>query len=1329
MTSVLLAGTLASGLMSCAARLNAPIPLETPTELLTESGMSLSPTTKTVSINGSVSYSVSGGTAPYTYNVYYGGGVITPSGVYTAPAAPGDAVVRVTDAQGKAAYAGLLVTDDPIITPATLTVAAGNRYSFSSASGTAPYTFEVVSGSGSINAQSGLYTAGSAGAATIRVSDAKWRSSAASVTVENALTISPKVVSVGTTDRFTFTTSGGVGTVTYSIVSGEGRIDPASGEYLAPSSVGLAMIKAEDRLGNFDSAIVTLIQPLRISPASLTLAKGSPFTFSAMGGKPPYTFAVTSGGGSFLAPGVYTAPSAAGTSTVTVTDAESQTATCTVTVTESLSFSIPSITLMVGDTHTFSAAGGVPPYAFTVPSGAFSLVSGTEYRADIVGTHSVQVMDSQSPTANSATAIVVVNPTLTISPAVTALAVGNSLGFSPAGGVPPYTFFATAGSINVSTGAFTAPAATGPITVTVTDSQAHTATATVTVNPALSILPAAPTLAPSAGQTFTAAGGVPPYTFSLLSGLGSINSETGAYTAYPSPGLATIRVRDGLGNTADAAVTIVEPLSLSPGTISLLKGSGIVFSARGGLDPYSYAVKTGQGSINNSTGAYIAPSVAGTATIEVTDSLGTKAESAVTIYDGLTILPFTKTLVVNQVFSFSAAGGVAPYTYSVVTGGGSITASSGAYTAPAAPGSATVRVTDASGNTSEATVTIQAALTISPTTKSLVVNNAATFAGSDGIPPYTFSIAAGGGSISATTGEYTAPVANGSATIRVTDSAGSFAEALVTIESAIAISPLMPFVGASGSQTFSSAGGVGAKTYSLRSGPGSINATSGSYSAPGTPGSAVVRVTDSLGNFAETTVTTYAPLALTPAAAAIAVGNSVSFTATGGVLPYVLAISSGGGTLSASGIYTAPGASGSATVRITDALGTPVEAPITISNALSISPASKTLLVNGTHTFTASGGVAPYSYSVIEGGGTINGSGLYTAPGTPGSAFVRVTDNLGNTSDASVTINPALTLSPSTVTLAVNNTATFTASGGIGSYTYSVASGAGTGAINETSGLYTAPASIPAGNSATVRVTDSESHTAEATVTINAALSISPTTPTVAAGGTQTFTSSGGVPGYTFSKPTGSGSMGGAVYTAPSVNTGATATVRVTDSKDNSAETTITVPAISVSITSPSGGTTVNVANQAALTVSGACSEATRTVTVSAGAVTASPTCSGGNTWSTTLDLSSLSDGAISITANHSNVNSVAAAEASVSVNKDGTAPTSIAITTPTASAYVNAANTSAFTISGTCSEPGTDNVTVKAGATTLGTASCSGTTFSGSFDLSAQAEGAVSLT
>ncbi|MCM2323775.1 MAG: hypothetical protein NDJ90_10995, partial [Oligoflexia bacterium] len=311
MTSILLAGTLAGGLMSCAARLNAPIPLETPTELLTESGISLSPTTKTVSINGSVSYSVSGGTAPYTYNVYYGGGAITPSGVYTAPAAPGDAVVRVTDAQGKAAYAGLLITDDPIITPASLTLAAGNRYPFSTASSTGPYVFSLVSGSGTIEPLTGLYTAATAGSATVRVTDAKGRTSDASVTVENALAISPKVVSVDASGSFTFTTSGGVGTVTYSIVSGEGRIDPASGEYLAPSSVGLAMIKAEDRLGNFDSAIVTLIQPLRISPASLTLAKSSPFTFSAMGGKPPYTFAVTSGGGSFLAPGVYTAPSAA----------------------------------------------------------------------------------------------------------------------------------------------------------------------------------------------------------------------------------------------------------------------------------------------------------------------------------------------------------------------------------------------------------------------------------------------------------------------------------------------------------------------------------------------------------------------------------------------------------------------------------------------------------------------------------------------------------------------------------------------------------------------------------------------------------------------------------------------------------------------------------------------------------------------------------------------------------------------------------------------------------------------------------------------------------
>lgn len=72
------------------------------------------------------------------------------------------------------------------------------------------------------------------------------------------------------------------------------------------------------------------------------------------------------------------------------------------------------------------------------------------------------------------------------------------------------------------------------------------------------------------------------------------------------------------------------------------------------------------------------------------------------------ILKQTATAIANQITaSFGASGGTAPYVYSVVSGGpgGTIGASSGVYTAPAASvGVETIRVVDASS--AEATATI-----------------------------------------------------------------------------------------------------------------------------------------------------------------------------------------------------------------------------------------------------------------------------------------------------------------------------------------------------------------------------------------------------------------------------------------------------------------------------------------------------------------------------------------------------------------------------------------------------------------------------------------------
>jgi len=91
-------------------------------------------------------------------------------------------------------------------------------------------------------------------------------------------------------------------------------------------------------------------------------------------------------------------------------------------------------------------------------------------------------------------------------------------------------------------------------------------------------------------------------------------------------------------------------------------------------------------------------------------------------------------------------------------------------------------------------------------------------------------------------------------------------------------------------------------------------------------------------------------------------------------------------------------------VRVTDGSGQVADAVVTVATALAISPTSTSLAAGAAQVYSASGGVPPYTFSVVSGGGSFVGA-TYTAPASAGSATVRVTDALLNTADASVTVS------------------------------------------------------------------------------------------------------------------------------------------------------------------------------------------------------------------------------------------------------------------------------------------------------------------------------------
>jgi len=156
----------------------------------------------------------------------------------------------------------------------------------------------------------------------------------------------------------------------------------------------------------------------------------------------------------------------------------------------------------------------------------------------------------------------------------------------------------------------------------------------------LSIAPTAATITDLSSLTFSASGGTPPYTFSIVSGPGSINSSMGLFTSNGG-GTVIIRVTDKNKKTSDAAVTVNATglLTINPSAVNVGPNGIIQFVASGGIPPYTFS-KTLSGSgnptLNSGTGLY-------------TSGFTVPAVDKVMVTDSATPTPVTKTATINVV--------------------------------------------------------------------------------------------------------------------------------------------------------------------------------------------------------------------------------------------------------------------------------------------------------------------------------------------------------------------------------------------------------------------------------------------------------------------------------------------------------------------------------------------------------------------------------------------------------------------------------------------------------------------------------------------------------
>ena len=515
----------------------------------------------------------------------------------------------------------------------------------------------------------------------------------------------------------------------------------------------------------------------------------------------------------------------------------------------------------------------------------------------------------------------------------------------------------------------------------------------------------------------------------------------------------------------------------------------------------------------------------------------------------VSVSPATPTVISGATQPFTAT--VSPInnqavTWSISPAVGSINSATGLYTAPttppASPQTVTVTATStpAPTRTGTATVTVPVlTISVTPTPISVPTGQSqlftATVAGSTNTA-VTWSVFSGGGSVSVS-GLYTAPGAPGSATVRATSVADptKFADAAVTIVPlpiTVTVTPNSASIAANGTQQFSAAVANAADTtvaWSIQEGAagGTISGT-GLYTAAGTLGTFHVVATSNQDHTTTGTavVDVQAPISITitPTAAWVEPGLSATFTGhpSAGGTTFSVVGGAANGTITNVGVYTAPAALGDYTVVATATADNTKTANATVhvqNIAVTVGPNTVSLQTGTNQAFTATvtanfpQGV---TWSVVEGasGGSVDGTGLYTAPATPGTYHVRATSVADNTKfdTATVTVQSAAVLtvavSPSAVTVPPlgNQTFTATVTNGPAGVTWSVEE-AGGGGITA-GGAYTAPATLGVYHVRATSTSDSSKFD-RATVTVVSPITtftVSPTTATILTGGTVVLT-------------------------------------------------------------------------------------------------------------------------------------------------------------------------------------------------------------------------------
>jgi Subtilase family/Putative Ig domain len=790
-------------------------------------------------------------------------------------------------------------------------------------------------------------------------------------------------------------------------------------------------------------------------------------------------------------------------------------------------------------------------------AGSSYLLSGADTNFTVRSVVTASNLGGSTPAVSAQTGVVpppplVITTTSPIQGGIQNTAYNSSV--TATGGVPPYTWSITSGSLPVGlsfssgSGAISGtPTSTGTsnFTVQVADTRSVTTTRALSLTIAVPLsvtttsLPAGTQLA-SYSANLAATGGTPPYTWSISSGTLpsglSLASGTGVISGTSTTAGTsnfTVQVKDANSLTATKPLSIV-----LNGVIS--GGSGI------GLVQANSVQGTGVGSvsaafpISNTAGNLILVFVrmsSATQTVTLTDTAGNTYIQAVTQVQSSdnhqSYLFYAKNI-------SSAAGNTVTATFSSTNNH---------------PWMAIYEFQGLSAmNPLDQTASAQGASS-APTsgpTPTTTATNELVFGGAGLASNYSGTLAAGSGFALVENDPSGSPAAT---EIGLVSSTGSYTATFglnsspnwtALIATFAAGGPVAPVVTTTSlpngtqntaySMSVVATGGATPYTWSMPSGslPAGLSLTSGTGMISGTPTSAgtsnfTVQVTDanSLTGSMALSLTVMVPPSVTTTSLPNGTQNvaySSTLTATGGTTPYTWSVASGSlptgltlasGTGVISGTPTATGTS-NFTVQVSDVNSVTATQSLSITVVPPPLTVTTTSLPSGTQnaaysaTLTVTGGTAPYSWSITAGtlpAGLSLASATGVISGTPtGTGTSNFTAQVTDANSAMTTKALSITVGTTPPTVATTSlpngtqnsayTTTLTATGGTTPYSWSVTVGTlPTGlTLAAGTGVITGTPTGTGTSNFTVQVTDANSLTGSKSLSLTVIAPLSVTT-------------------------------------------------------------------------------------------------------------------------------------------------------------------------------------------------------------------------------------------